>query len=110
MYGLVLLAARPEKPYSCSTVAMATLMAHGVVVLLLVTASLSAQTGQHPFPPPISVTAGVVTVSFTEFAALPDVDGLAVRIMHLVDEPARVACSSATCAACSTASVTTATP
>jgi hypothetical protein len=40
-----------------------------------------------PFPTPIAATEGVVTVSFREFASLPDVDGEAARTMHLVDEP-----------------------
>ena len=66
---------------------MAALTARVVVVLLLVTPCVSAQTGHDPFPSPISVTADVVTVGFTEFASLPDIDGQAARMMHLLDEP-----------------------
>ena len=42
----------------------------------------------NPFPSPIEVTAGVVSVNFTEFALIPDTPGgEAPRMMHLVDEP-----------------------
>jgi hypothetical protein len=40
-----------------------------------------------PFPTPIEATQGVVTVSFVEFASIPDERGEAPRLMHLVDEP-----------------------
>ena len=52
----------------------------------LVTASARAQP-IDPFPKPIPATEGVVKVSFTEFASLPDIDGEAARPMLLVDEP-----------------------
>jgi acetyl esterase/lipase/glucose/arabinose dehydrogenase len=45
------------------------------------------QTNQ-PFPQPIVSTEGVISVSLREFASLPDVDGVAARMMRLVDEPA----------------------
>ena len=69
-----------------------------------------AQTSTNPFPTPIEATAGVISVNFVEFAVIPDAaGGEAPRMMHLVDEPGtRSACSSARCAARSTASATTA--
>lgn len=44
-------------------------------------------TTDDPFLTPIAATEGVVTVSFREFASLPEVNGEAARTMHLVDEP-----------------------
>ena len=44
-------------------------------------------TTNDPFPTPIAATDGVIKVRFTEFAALPDVDGEAARTMTMVDEP-----------------------
>lgn len=46
----------------------------------------SAQTND-PFPQPIAAAEGVITVNATEFASLPDIDGVAARMMNLVDEP-----------------------
>ena len=40
-----------------------------------------------PYPTPIEATQGVVTVGFVEFASIPDENGEAPRLMHLVDEP-----------------------
>jgi Glucose / Sorbosone dehydrogenase len=40
-----------------------------------------------PFPGPIAATNGVIRVGFAEFASLPDIDGVAARMMNLVDEP-----------------------
>lgn len=39
-----------------------------------------------PFPAPIPATEGAIRVNVTEFAALPDIDGVAARVMNLVDE------------------------
>ncbi|HYU79273.1 MAG TPA: PQQ-dependent sugar dehydrogenase [Vicinamibacterales bacterium] len=57
--------------------------------LLVVAAALAqiAQTTSDPFPTPIPATDGVIRVSFTEFASIPDIDGQAARMMLLVDEP-----------------------
>ncbi len=44
-------------------------------------------TTNDPFPAPIAATDGVIRVSFTDFASLPDIDGQAARTMHMVDEP-----------------------
>jgi glyoxylase-like metal-dependent hydrolase (beta-lactamase superfamily II) len=40
-----------------------------------------------PFPNPIPPTDGVIRVNVAEFASIPDIDGIAARIMHLVNEP-----------------------
>jgi glucose/arabinose dehydrogenase len=45
-----------------------------------------AQIPSDPFPAPIEATQGVVRVNFTEFASIPDLDGVAARMMNLVDE------------------------
>jgi glucose/arabinose dehydrogenase len=42
----------------------------------------------NPFPQPIAKDEGVITVTLREFAALPDIDGVAARMMTLVEEPA----------------------
>jgi hypothetical protein len=61
------------------------------VIFLLTIAALGAarpvqqQLSQDPFPP-IPTTEGI-TVSFVEFATLPDASGQAPRMMHFVDEP-----------------------
>ena len=75
----------------------------------MIAAQSTPQLTYDPFPTPIEATAGVIAVSFVEFATLPDVDGEAPRMMHFVDEPGtKRHRSSARCAACSTASATTA--
>jgi len=40
-----------------------------------------------PFPTPIPATEGAIRVNVTEFATLPDIDGVPARMMNLVDEP-----------------------
>ena len=40
-----------------------------------------------PFPAPIAVSDGVIRVNFREFASLPEVAGVAARMMNLIDEP-----------------------
>jgi hypothetical protein len=40
-----------------------------------------------PFPAPIAPTEGVIRVGVREFASVPDVDGVAARMMNLVNEP-----------------------
>src|SRR5688572_24837497 len=42
----------------------------------------------EPFPQPIARAEGVITVTLREFASLPDIDGVAARMMTLVEEPA----------------------
>ena len=46
-----------------------------------------AQRSTDPFPQPIPVTDGVITVGVREFATLPDIEGVAARMMVIVDEP-----------------------
>jgi hypothetical protein len=40
-----------------------------------------------PFPAPIAASEGVIKVGVREFASLPDIEGVAARMMLLVDEP-----------------------
>jgi hypothetical protein len=74
------------------TVALAALAS-----IATVTATASAQAPAEPLPPghtnnpfpqPIVADQGVITVTLREFAALPDIDGVAARAMTLVEEPA----------------------
>jgi glucose/arabinose dehydrogenase len=71
-----------------------------VLAALLTVAAVSAQQqtqqpaalppGQttDPFPQPIAATEGVITVGVREFASIPDIDGVAARMMNLTNEPA----------------------
>src|SRR5688500_8738635 len=58
---------------------------------LLIASSAGAQSAQpaanDPFPAPIAATEGVIRVSFTEFATIPDVAGQPARMMLLAAEP-----------------------
>ena len=40
-----------------------------------------------PFPQPIASTEGVIVVTLSEFASLPDIDSVPARLMTLVEEP-----------------------
>lgn len=57
-----------------------------VLLLAIAAAPLAAQT-TDPYPTPINATEGVIRVDFREYASLPDIDGVAARMMHLVPEP-----------------------
>ena len=57
-----------------------------VALTLFAGSSTSAQT-TDPFPQPIAAKEGVITVTLREFASLPDIDGVAARMMTLVEEP-----------------------
>jgi hypothetical protein len=46
-----------------------------------------AQTPTDPFPTAIPATEGVIRVNYQEFASLPEIDGVAARMMNLVTEP-----------------------
>jgi hypothetical protein len=48
------------------------------------------QPGQtaDPFPQPIEARQGVITVGVRDFASVPDIDGIAARMMNLINEPA----------------------
>lgn len=70
-----------------------------LLIALLVASPVAAQPPQpaapllpgqsnDPFQEPIEPTAGVIRVNAREFASLPDIDGVAARMMNLVDEPA----------------------
>jgi glucose/arabinose dehydrogenase len=50
-------------------------------------APLPAGQTTDPFPAPIAATEGVIRVGVREFASVPDVDGVAARMMNLVNEP-----------------------
>ena len=56
-------------------------------VILLLGRPAIAQTANDPFGSPIPPDEDVIVVDYVEFAALPDVDGDAARMMHLVAEP-----------------------
>jgi hypothetical protein len=66
-----------------------------VVAVLLAVAPAAAQTipaagsrtSNDPFPAPIPASEGAVSVSFVEFASVPDIGGQAARMMLLSDEP-----------------------
>lgn len=52
----------------------------------LIAAPALAQTND-PFPEPIEASAGVIRVNVTEFATIPDIDGVAARMMTAVTDP-----------------------
>lgn len=62
-------------------------MEAAIGIFLLTVSAAFAQTGSAPFPSPLAADEDVITVGFEEFAALPDIEGEAARMMHLVDEP-----------------------
>ena len=49
--------------------------------------SVFAQTAQDPFPSPLPVSDGAIRVGVTEFATLPDIAGVAPRMMRMLDVP-----------------------
>jgi hypothetical protein len=57
-----------------------------VVAAVLAATPLIAQTTRQPLPP-IDPAKGVIAVNVAEFASVPDVGGVAARMMLLVDEP-----------------------
>ena len=59
----------------------------GYVLAAWVAVPVSAQTSNDPFETPIPHDEGVLTLRFTEYASLPDVDGEAAHAMHLTEEP-----------------------
>jgi hypothetical protein len=75
-----------------------TLIVSAVAIAVVSGATMLAQRGgppaplpagqtTDPFPQPIVSTEGVITVTLREFASLPDIDGVAARMMRIVDEP-----------------------
>jgi hypothetical protein len=67
------------------------------LAVLLVTSAVYGQQPQpaplqpgqttDPFPAPIAASEGVIQVGVRDFASLPDIDGIAARMMNLVHEP-----------------------
>ena len=53
-----------------------------------VPAPLPPGQSNDPFPAPIPERDGVIRVNVREFATLPDIDGVAARMMNLEDQPA----------------------
>ncbi len=53
----------------------------------LMSCSMLGQQTTDPFPDPIETAEGVIGVRFVEFAVIPDAEGEAPRMMHMVDEP-----------------------
>ena len=58
-----------------------------LVATVVMATPMVAQTTNDPFPSPIASSEGIISVSFTEFASIPDLDGEAARVMILFDEP-----------------------
>src|SRR5512134_721089 len=59
---------------------------HTIVACAALASSASAQGVTDPYPP-IRATEDVIRVDVREFATLPDIDGVAARMMLLVQEP-----------------------
>ncbi len=57
------------------------------LAMVLITATSYAQLSNNPFSVPIEAEEGIITVNAVEFATLPDIDGVAARMMQLIDEP-----------------------
>jgi len=62
------------------------LLITGFLISSVLSVPSVAQVTNNPFPAPIEATQGVVAVKFVEFATLPDNNGEAPRMMHLIDE------------------------
>ncbi len=60
---------------------------HMMFGALLVASPAFAQGTDDPFPTPLFSGDAPILVDFVEFASIPDSDGEAARLMHLVDEP-----------------------
>ena len=58
-----------------------------VLAALAVAAPACAQTTDDPFPDPIPRSEGMIQVDYAEFAVLPDLMGVAARMMLIIDEP-----------------------
>ena len=64
-------------------------MTRVAVASLVMASGAFAQTSNNPFPSPIPQADGAISVSFVDFASLPDAGGPAARMMVLVEEPGR---------------------
>ena len=58
-----------------------------VLAALALAAPVGAQTTDDPFPDPIPRSDDVIQVDYEEFAVLPDLEGVAARMMLIIDEP-----------------------
>ena len=58
-----------------------------VLAALAMATPAYAQTTDDPFPEPIPRSDGVIQVDYAEFAVLPDLMGVAARMMLIIDEP-----------------------
>ena len=58
-----------------------------LAALAIAAPACSQNTTADPFPDPIPMTEGVLRVGFSEFAVLPDLAGVASRMMLILDEP-----------------------
>jgi len=69
--------------------ALATLLTTTAVLAQQPPAPAPLQPGQtaDPFLQPIEARQGVITVGVRDFATVPDIDGIAARMMNLVNEP-----------------------
>lgn len=56
-------------------------------ILWLLTTPLFAQTTNNPFSSPIEANEDIITLTYKEFATLPDIDGEAALAMDLESEP-----------------------
>ena len=66
---------------------MAKTLTRIMAAVLLTASAVLAQTSNDPFPTPIPQTEGVIRVSFVEFASVPDIAGVAPRMMLMANEP-----------------------
>lgn len=62
-----------------------TLISYTLVFVLFASTS-QAQLSNNPFLTPIESEEGIITVNVIEFATLPDINGVAARMMQLIDE------------------------
>ena len=77
-----------SRMFVVALVALASLGSHPWAQQPPVPQPLPAGQTSDPFPQPIAREQGVITVTLREFASLPDIDGVAARMMTLVEEPA----------------------
>jgi glucose/arabinose dehydrogenase len=58
-----------------------------LLTLSVLSVPVAAQVTNNPFTPPIEASQGVIAVRFVDFAVIPDLNGEAPRMMHMIDEP-----------------------
>ena len=57
------------------------------LIASVLSASAEAQVTNNPFTAPIEAAQGVIALRFVEFAVIPEINGEAPRMMHMIDEP-----------------------